>query len=74
MVSTNKIIGAVVGVVIGLILIGTMLPIGINSLYNASWDASVDAGLLTMIQVVLPILAVIGLLLVFVPLGKKYLR
>jgi hypothetical protein len=50
-----------------------MLPIGINSLYNANWSGSIDAGLLTMIQVVLPILAVIGLLLVFIPLGRKYL-
>jgi hypothetical protein len=71
--KTSHIIGAVIGVVIGLILIGTMLPIGINSLYNANWSGSIDAGLLTMIQVVLPILAVIGLLLVFIPLGRKYL-
>jgi hypothetical protein len=71
--KTSKIIGSVIAVVIGLILIGTMLPIGINTLYNANWSASVDTGLLTMIQVVLPILAVIGLLLVFIPLGRKYL-
>lgn len=56
----------VVGLTIGIILIAVLLPIGIDLLVNMTttdWDPAV----VTLLQVVLPILAVIGLVATFIP-------
>lgn len=64
--NTNSLIG----LVIALILIGILLPIGINEIAGASFDVGVDATIVTLVTVIVPIMAVVGIVLSMIP-GKK---
>jgi len=60
----------VVGAAVAILLIGILVPIGLLAVADANttgWNASV----ITIFQTVLPILAVIGLALKFLPGSRK---
>ena len=59
----------VVLLAVGLLLVGILAPIGLGTIANAN-TANWDANVVTMFQVVLPILAVIGIALKYIPRGK----
>lgn len=53
-------IKTVVGIAVGLLVVGLLLPVGLNEIANATMT-NVDPAVVTMVQVVLPVLAVVGL-------------
>ena len=57
---------SVISVVFGLIMVSALLPIGMEQLYNASWPAAMPGSVETLITTVLPIIAVISIVLLFV--------
>ena len=57
----------IIGLVVSLILVAVLLPIGINQIATATFDASVDPTVITLITVVIPIMAVIGIVLKMIP-------
>lgn len=76
----------IIGIAISLLVIAVMLPIGINELatigdtvvYNATDGTSLgtltslaDPAIITILSTLLPIIAVIGILLYFVPKMRK---
>lgn len=62
-ISTN----AITSIVISFILLAVLLPIGLDQLLSAVWPAGMDSTIETLITVVLPIMAVIGIVLKFIP-------
>lgn len=59
----------IVGVVIAAILLGTLLPIALNDLLAFT---STNPTVQTLVATVLPLLAVIAIVLLFIPkMGKK---
>lgn len=61
-------IGAIIGLVVGLVLIGVLLPIGINQITAFT---STDANVQTIVSSVIPIVATVGLLMALVPRIKR---
>lgn len=61
--------GKIIGVVIGLLLAGILLPIGLENLlaYNGT-----DATINTLVSEVLPILAIIGIVMLFIAYKGKH--
>ena len=59
--------GKVVGVVIALILMGVLLPIGLNDVLGFTSDNST---IQTLVSTIIPIMAVIGIVLALVPKGE----
>ncbi|MGQ4876223.1 MAG: hypothetical protein ACP6IY_19315 [Promethearchaeia archaeon] len=67
----------IVGIVIALLLIGILLPIGLNDLvgYNGSYTvngtiAGTNSTMATLVGTVIPVMAVISLVLMFVSRSK----
>lgn len=60
--------GKIISIVIALLLAGILLPIGLESLVNFTSD---DATIQTLVASVLPIMAVIGIVLMFVTRKKS---
>ncbi len=58
----------IIGVVIALLLAGILLPIGLDSIVNFT---STDSTIQTLVAQVLPIMAVIGIVLMFVAYKPK---
>lgn len=58
----------IIGIVIALLLAGTLLPIGLDSLANFT---STDSTIQSLVTSVLPIMAVVGIILLFVARSKK---
>lgn len=58
---------SIIGLVVGLILVAILLPIGINQIATAVFDEAVDDTIITLIQLVIPIMAVIGIVLKMIP-------
>ena len=58
---------SIIGLVVALILVAILLPIGINQIATAVFDESVDATIITLITLVVPIMAVIGIVLKMIP-------
>lgn len=56
----------VVAIAIALFIVAVLLPPALNSLANATMT-NVDPAVVTVLQVLLPILAVIGIALYFMP-------
>jgi len=59
--------GKIIGIVIALLLAGTLLPIGLDSLANFT---SSDSTIQSLVTSVLPIMAVVGIVLLFIA-GKS---
>lgn len=59
---------SIVGVVISLLILGILLPIGLNEILGFQ---STDSTVQTLIATVLPILAVIGVIMIFIPKDSK---
>ena len=57
-------VGAIVGLVVSLLLVGILMPIGLNEILGFTSDNST---IQTLVATVLPIMAVIGLVLAMVP-------
>lgn len=57
----------VIAVVISLLLIGILLPIGLNDVLGFT---STNSTIQTLVATVIPIMAVIGLVLALVPSGR----
>lgn len=78
-------IGKIVALVIALIMIGILLPIGLEELvgydgsYNVStngtaypvYNTGTNATVGTLVASILPILAVIGIIISFIPKGRS---
>ena len=69
---------AIIGIVIAMILIGTLLPLGLSDLvdyngsyYNGTYGSGEVLGtnstIATLVGTVVPVMAVIGLVMLFVP-------
>jgi len=58
---------SIIGLVVGLILVAVLLPIGINQIATTVFDSAVDDTVITLIQLVIPIMAVIGIVLKMIP-------
>lgn len=73
MPSENRIIGMVVGFVIALIVIAFLLPVGIEQFYNANWTliTGIDASVANMIQVIIPVMVVLGIILAVIAAAIK---
>lgn len=54
----------VIGIAIGLLMAGIMLPIGLNQIANATMT-NVDPAVQTVVTLILPILAVVGIAYAF---------
>ncbi len=60
----------IVGTAIGLILIATIIPVGLTIIADAEADletAGVNAAVITMIVVVAPIMAIVGIIASLIP-------
>ena len=60
----NGLLGKVVAISIGLFVAAIILPIALVTMANATLT-DVDATIVTMVQILLPVLAVIGIALYF---------
>lgn len=65
--STDKLIG----MVIGFLLIAILLPIGLDALLTMVLPEGIDSTIETLIMVVLPLMAVLGIVLTFIPKFSK---
>ena len=71
-VGLGKMLGYIIGVVFGLIVVGILLPIGIEELLTANWTGTgLDASLITMITVLIPVCVILGVVIAFLPKLKK---
>ena len=59
---------SIIAISIGAILLGVLLPIALNGLLAFT---SPNATVQTMVSVILPIIAVIGIIMFFVPRGES---
>jgi len=62
---------SITSIVISFILIAVLLPIGLTQLLSAVWPVGMDTTIETLITIVLPIMAVIGIVLKFIPHGNE---
>ena len=62
---------SITSIVISFILIAVLLPIGLTQLLSAVWPVGMDSTIETLITIVLPIMAVIGIVLKFIPHGNE---
>lgn len=58
------IVERIVGISIGLFVAGVMLPLGMLQLTNASWG-NTDPAVVTMVTVLIPVIAAVGVVLLF---------
>lgn len=69
-ISLNK----VIGIGVALLIVAVIMPIALAQIYTGGFTmtaASVDSTVITVFQVLLPIVAVIGIIIYFVPRGNK---
>lgn len=66
-ISTSSIIA----IVVGFILISVLLPIGLEAIANMSLPESLDPSIGTLLTSFLPITAIIGVVLAFIPKIKR---
>ncbi len=59
--------GKIVGVVIALLLVGILLPIGLDELTAYT---STNSNIQTLMATVVPIIAVVGIVMALIPRGK----
>jgi len=60
----------IIVVAMGLLIIAVLVPVALDLLANATLT-NVDSTVKTVLQVLLPILAIIGLALLFIPRMRK---
>jgi hypothetical protein len=66
--AVGGLVKKIVGVAIGLVLIGTMVPIGLIQLANSTTGmqaAGVSPAVITVLTIVVPIVAGVGLIMYF---------
>lgn len=59
---------SIIGVVIAALIVGVLLPIGLNEVLAFQ---SSNSTIQTLVATVLPILAVVGLIMTFIPKSKS---
>jgi len=69
--AKNLTANTIIGLVVGLILVAILLPIGINQIATAVFDVAVDPTIVTLITLVIPIMAVIGIVLKMIPASSS---
>ena len=70
--ETNKMIGYAIGITFSLIVLSVLLPIGLGDLLSANWTGTgMDASIITMITVLVPICIVLGVVMLFLPKIKS---
>ena len=76
MPSTKNILYLIISITVGLLLIATILPVGLQELYNVSWPASMPSSVETLLTTVVPIMAAISVVLAFIApmIYKRYRR
>jgi hypothetical protein len=66
----DGILGKIIEIAVGLLLVATLIPVALTTLAGTGSNmtaAGVDPIVLTVLMVLLPILAIIGLALYFIP-------
>jgi hypothetical protein len=69
----NSVLGKIIEIAVGLLLVATLIPVALTTMAGSSGamtNASVDPVVMTVLLVLLPILAIIGLALYFIPKWK----
>lgn len=69
----NSVLGKIIEIAVGLLLVATLIPVALTTMagsHAAMTNASVDPVVMTVLLVLLPILAIIGLALYFIPKWK----
>lgn len=59
--------GKIIGFIVALILIGVLMPIGLTDILEFS---STNATIETLVTTILPVVAVLGVILAFIPRGR----
>jgi sorbitol-specific phosphotransferase system component IIBC len=59
--------GQIIGFMVALLVIGVLLPVGLTDILEFS---STNATIETLVTTILPIMAVVGLVIAFVPKGE----
>ena len=74
--SGSSITRRVVGYVIALIVIAFLLPVGIGQFYNANWTSisGIDASVANMINIIIPVMIVLGIILAVIGTAIKVRR
>lgn len=60
-------VNSIIGVVIALLLLGLLLPIGLNDILGFT---STNTTVQTLVATVIPLMAIVGLIMAIIP-GKK---
>lgn len=60
--------GQIIGFMVALLIIGVLLPVGLSDILEFS---STNSTIETLVTTILPIMAVVGLVIAFVPKGEK---
>jgi uncharacterized membrane protein len=60
--------GQIIGFMVALLIIGVLLPVGLSDILEFS---STNATIETLVTTILPIMAVVGLVIAFVPKGEN---
>lgn len=72
MVSMSSILKTIMAISIGLLVLAIIFPIATYQLLNATWHPSMNSGVLLLITVLVPIMAIIAIVVLFIPnLGGK---
>lgn len=61
----------IIEMLVAFILIGALLPLGLDSLFAMVLPEGIDPVIETLLQVILPILAILGVVLGFIPKMKS---
>ena len=73
--DSKGMIGTVIGITISLIILAVLLPIGLETfLVSGNWGniTGLDATVVTMLTILVPILVVLGIVLLFIrPIRSK---
>lgn len=67
--AEGSILGKIIEIAIGLLLVAVLIPIGLTTLASATLT-SVDPTVVLVLTVLLPILAIVGIALYFIPKWK----
>lgn len=63
----------IINIVVSFLLVAILLPIGLDALFDMVLPETIDASIETLLLVVLPLFAVLGIALAYIPrkLGKR---
>lgn len=62
---------SLISLIIGFILIAVLIPVGLNSLLTMVLPSGTDPVIATLLQTLLPIMAILGIVMAFIPKFKQ---